>query len=180
SGEPEDKAQKNFTDPESKIMLSGDKSFIQGYNAQAAVDSEYQVIVAEMVTNQASDALHAETMVTRIEENTGKVPDEMSLDAGYYSEANVEKLEQKGIDVYMPPCRLKHREYREAKPEAVTEDSTVRERMKAKVLTDEGRAKYSHRKETVEPVFGQIKRCKGFRQFSMRGRQACEPDMHDA
>lgn len=174
SGEPEDKAQKNFTDPESKIMLSGDKSFIQGYNAQAAVDSEYQVIVAEMVTNQASDALHAEAMVTRIEENTGEVPDEMSLDAGYYSEDNVEKLEQKGIDVYMPPCRLKHREYREAKPEAVTEDSTVRERMKAKVLTDEGRAKYSHRKETVEPVFGQIKRCMGFRQFSMRGRQACE------
>lgn len=174
TGEPLDKEQKNFTDSESKIMLSGDKTFIQGYNAQAAVDSEYQVIVAEMVTSQASDAPHAEAMVSKIEDNTGELPEEMSLDAGYYSETNVEKLEQKEIDVYMPPCRLKHREYRDAKPEAVTEDSTVRERMKAKVLTDEGRAKYGLRKETVEPVFGQIKRCMGFRQFSMRGHEACE------
>ena len=176
SGVPEEKAQKNFTDPESRIMLSADKSFIQGYNAQAAVDSEYQVVVAAMVTNQAADSVHAEVMVERIEENTGELPDEMSLDAGYYSEANVERLEEKKIDVYMPPCRLKHREYREAKPEPVTEASTTRERMKSKALTEEGRAKYGLRKETVEPVFGQIKRCMGFREFSMRGQQACEAE----
>jgi transposase len=175
-GVPDDKAQRNFTDPESKIMLSGDKSFIQGYNAQAAVDSEYQVVVATMVSAQASDAPHAETMTEEIEENNGRLPDEMSLDAGYYSDANVEYLEGKGVDVYMPCCRLKHSEYRRAKPAPVTEASTTRERMTSKVLTDEGRAKYSLRKETVEPVFGQIKRCMGFRQFSMRGRNACEAE----
>jgi len=176
SGMPDDKAQKNFTDPESRIMKSTDKSFIAGYNAQAAVDSEYQVVVAAAVTNQAADSVHVEPMVDRIEENCGQLPDEMSLDAGYYSEANVEHLESKKIDVYMPPCRLKHREYRNAKPEPVTDESTTRERMKSKVLTDEGRAKYGLRKQTVEPVFGQIKRCMGFRGFSMRGQDACEAE----
>jgi transposase len=175
-GVPDDKAQKNFTDPESKIMLAGDKSFIQGYNAQAAVDSDYQVVVATMVSNQAADSQHVEPMTEKIEENNGRLPDEMSLDAGYYSEANVEYLKSKQIDMYIPPCRLKHREYRDAKPEPVTEASTVREQMKSKVLTDEGRAKYGLRKVTVEPVFGQIKRCMGFRQFSMRRRDACESE----
>ena len=173
---PDDKAQKNFTDPESRIMLSAEKSFVQGYNAQAAVDSEYQVVVAAMVSAQAADSVHVEAMVERIEESTGKLPDEMSLDAGYYSDANVEHLESKKIDVYMPPTRLKHREYREAKAEPVTEETTTRERMRSKVLTDEGRAKYGLRKETAEPVFGQIKRCMGFREFSMRGQEACEAE----
>lgn len=175
-GVPDDKAQRNFTDPESRIMKAGDNSFVQGYNAQAAVDSEYQVIVAAMVTNQAADSPHVEDMVARIEYNTGQLPDEMSLDAGYYSDANVESLEKKNIDVYMPPCRLKHREYINAKPEPVTEQSAPRERMKAKVLTDEGREKYGLRKETAEPVFGQIKECRGFRRFSMRGQEACEAE----
>jgi transposase len=177
SGVPDDKTQKNFTDPESKIMLAGDKSFIQGYNAQAAVDSEYQVIVATMVTAQAADSMHVENMVEKIEENTGRLPDEMSLDAGYYSDANVKYLEEdKKIDVYMPPCRLGHREYRNAKPEELTGDSSIRDRMKAKVLTEAGREKYGLRKQTVEPVFGQTKECRGFRRFSMRGREACEAE----
>ena len=176
AGVPDDKAQKNFTDGESKIMLSGDKSFIQGYNAQAAVDSDYQVIVASMVTNQAADSPHVEAMVERVEENTGQLPDEMSLDAGYYSDANVEYLEEKKIDVYMPPLRLKHREYRNAVPDELSEDSSIRDRMKAKVLTEEGRERYGLRKETAEPVFGQIKGCIGFRQFSMRGQEACDDE----
>ncbi len=176
SGVPGDKTQRNFTDPESRIMRSADGSFIQGYNAQAAVDSDYQVVVAAQVTNQASDVVHVEEMVGRIEANTGQKPDEMSLDAGYYSDANVKRLEAEQIDVYMPPCRLKHSEYRQASPEPQPEVTTVRQRMKAKVFTDEGRAKYGLRKQTVEPVFGQIKHCRGFRQFSMRGLEACEAE----
>jgi hypothetical protein len=175
-GVPDDKAQKNFTDPESKIMKSADKSFIQGYNAQAAVDSEYQVIVATMVTNKVADSPHTEPVVERIEQTLGRLPDEMSLDAGYYSESNVKCLESKKIDVYMPPTRLKHREYRDAVAEPVNEDSSIKDRMKSKVLTDEGREKYGLRKETVEPVFGQIKECRGFRRFSMRGVEKCESE----
>lgn len=176
AGVPEDKAQKNFTDPESRIMKSADKSFIQGYNAQAAVDSDNQVVVAAAVTNQAADSSHVELMTEKIKENNGRLSDEMSQDAGYYSDANVNYLESKGVDVYMPPCRLKHREYRDAKPEPVNRDSTTRQRMKSKVLTDAGREKYGLRKVTVEPVFGQIKRCMGFREFSMRGQEACEAE----
>ena len=175
-GVPDDKAQKNFTDPESKIMKSADKSFIQGYNAQAAVDSDYQVIVATMVTNKAADSPHTEPVVEKIEETLGRSPDEMSLDAGYYSESNVQYLESKGIDVYVPPTRLKHREYRDAVAQPTNEDSSIKDRMKSKVLTNEGRKKYGLRKETVEPVFGQIKECRGFRRFSMRGVEKCESE----
>lgn len=174
TGVPDDKAQKNFTDPESKIMRSADKSYIQGYNAQAAVDSDYQIIVATMLTNQAADSPHAEAVVEKIEETFGRLPDEMSLDAGYYSEANVKYLESKNIDAYVPPSRLKHREYRDAVAEPISEDSSIKDRMESKVLTDEGRKKYGLRKETVEPVFGQIKECRGFRRFSMRGVEKCE------
>lgn len=176
SGVPDDKAQKNFTDGESKIMVSGDKSFIQAYNAQAAVDSEYQVVVAAMVTNRAADAVHVQAMVEKIEESAGQLPSEMSLDAGYYSEDNVEYLEDKKIDAYMPPRRIKRSEYRDAKPDVVTAESNIGERMKAKVLSEQGRKKYGLRKITVEPVFGQIKSCMGFRQFSMRGQEACEAE----
>ena len=172
----DDKAQRNFTDSDSRIMKAADKSFIQGYNAQTVVDSDYQVVVATMVTNQAADSPHVESMVERIEQNVGELPDEMSLDAGYYSDSNVAHLEARNVDVYMPPCRLKHREYREAKPEPVSEQTPTRERMKSKVLTEAGRAKYGLRKETVEPVFGQIKRCMGFREFSMRGLDACDAE----
>lgn len=175
SGAPDAKAQKNFTDPESRIMKAAD-TFIQGYNGQAAVDSEYQVIVAAQATNQAADRPQVAAMVEQIAENLGETPAEMSLDAGYYSEANVQYLEGKQIDAYMPPCRLKHREYRQAEPEPVTEESTPRQRMKAKVLTEAGRRKYGLRKETVEPVFGQIKRCLGFDRFSLRGAEACDQE----
>lgn len=174
TGMPDDKAQKNFTDPESKIMMSADKSFIQAYNAQAAVDSEYQVIVATMLTNNGSDSPHTAAVVDKIEETFGRLPEEMSLDAGYYSEKNVKYLESKKIDTYMPPCRLKHREYHNAVAEEITEASSIKDRMKSKVLTEQGRKKYGLRKETVEPVFGQIKECRGFRRFSMRGVEKCE------
>ena len=171
---PDDKAQMNFTDPESKIMRSADNSFIQGYNAQTAVDSEHQVIVATMVTNNGADSPHTQAMVEKIEASFQRVPDEMSLDAGYYSQQNVDYLEKKHIDAYVPPCRLKHREYRNAAAPEITEHSSTRDKMRAKVMTAEGRMKYGLRKQTVEPVFGQIKECRGFRRFSMRGLEKCK------
>ena len=117
-------------------------------------------------------------MVHRIEENTGELPDEMSLDAGYYSDANVEHLEEKKIDVYMPPCRLKHREYREAKPEPVTEASTTRERMKSKVLTEEGRAKYGLRKETCEAEWSLVCAAHNLLKLFRHGASARQAQEH--
>jgi ATPase subunit of ABC transporter with duplicated ATPase domains len=111
TGEPDPKAQKNFTDPESKIMLSSDKAFIQGYNAQAAVDSKNQIIIAADVTNQTNDKNQLIGQIEQAKENTGSYPKEASADAGYYSEPNVKFLLKKDIEAYVPPEKIKHKDW---------------------------------------------------------------------
>lgn len=165
---PKDKAQENFTDPESRIMKNADKAFIQGYNAQAAVDHEHQVIVACEVTNQAADAPHLEAMIEQVEENTGARPKEVSADAGYFSEDNVEALKGLGIDPLVAAERLKHGETPAAARGRVPKKATLKERMIRKLRTVAGRARYALRKITVEPVFGQI-RTRGLVRFWLRG-----------
>ena len=109
-GVPDDKAQRNFTDPESRIMPAPvGKHFIQAYNAQSAVDSAHQVIVAAEVTNKPADRGQAEPMIEVVKENTGWLPRQMSADAGYFSSDAVNDLTVRGIDVYVPPDRMGHR-----------------------------------------------------------------------
>ena len=171
-GEPKDTAQKNFTDPESRIMpSSGDKgSFIQGYNCQAAVDEKEQVIVAAEVTQQANDMRQAKPMMEQVEANTGEVPGKASLDAGYFSADNVEALEGMGTEAFIATGRRKHGEKAPAAPRGrIADGLTIKERMARKLLTKRGRAIYAKRKKIVEPVFGQIKQGRGFRQFLLRG-----------
>jgi hypothetical protein len=165
---PKEKAQRNFTDPESRIMKNSDKAFIQGYNAQAAVDHEHQVIVAQDVTNQAADTPHLQSMVEKIEENAGQQPSELSADAGYFSEDNVKVLEERGIEAYVAAERLKHGEKPPAPLGRIPDDATPKERMIRKLRTLAGRAVYALRKITVEPVFGQI-RTRGLVRFWLRG-----------
>jgi transposase len=169
---PLEKAQRNFTDPESRIMPNSDKAFIQGYNAQAVVDATCQVIVAEDVTQQTNDKQQAEPMMDQAQQNTGQRPKKASLDAGYFSEINVEALEGDRIEAFIPPDRQKHGQ---APPPAVRgrppNHLTVAERMRRKLQTKRGRAIYSRRKAIVEPVFGQIKQGRGFRQFLLRGME---------
>lgn len=110
TGVPADKAQRNFTDPESHIMPApGGKHFVQAYNAQAAVDSTHQVIVAAEVTNKPTDRGQAEPMMEVVKTNTGQLPRQMSADAGYFSSDAVKNLTTIGIDVYMPPDKIGHR-----------------------------------------------------------------------
>ena len=107
---PSDKAQRNFTDPDSRIMPASDgKYFIQAYNAQAAVDSANQVIVAAEVTNKPTDRGQAEPMMEIVKDNAGQLPGQMSADAGYFSSDVVKNLTALGIDVYMPPDKIGHR-----------------------------------------------------------------------
>ena len=169
--EPEAKAQRNFTDPESKIMKeSSGKGFIQGYNAQAGVDADSQVIVAADVVNAPVDKQQALPMVEKIKKNTGKNPKEISGDAGYYSEENIKNLEKKKIDVYITPGKEKHTKGDEPAVRGRPPDNlSVKEKMIKKLQTKKGKEKYGRRKGTVEPVFGQIKNCRGFRQFLLRG-----------
>jgi transposase len=169
SEEPDPKAQKNFTDPESRIMKNSDKAFIQGYNAQAAVTKKAQIIVGCEVTAQAADAPHAVRMADQVKENTGSYPKRMMEDAGYFSEENVRAYEERGIEPFITTGRQKHSE----KPAAaargpIPKKATLKERMKRKLSTLAGRAIYALRKIIVEPVFGQI-RTRGLARFWLRG-----------
>ncbi len=168
-GTPTPKAQRNFTDPESRIQKAGD-GFIQGFNCQTAVDAEHQIIVAEAVTNQPPDVEHFVPMLERVVENCGRAPRKASADSGYFSERNVAAAEAMGIDPYLATGRQKRGEppptLRPARPPSTL---TAKERMARKLLTRAGKATYSRRKVIAEPPFGQIKQARGLRQFLLRG-----------
>ena len=178
--EPKDSAQRNFTDPDSRIMVDGStKSFEQCYNAQAAVDDTHQVIVACSVTNESNDKKQLKPTVEGIEANVGEHPRELSADAGYFSEDNVKVLEKKGIDGYVATGKMKHGEVVPLVFGHPPEGMSVKERMGWKLRTDSGRKVYNKRKGVVEPVFGQIKGARGLRQFLLRGidNVSCEWDL---
>ena len=168
---PEDKAQRNFTDPDSRIMPGpGGKEFSQSYNCQAAVDSAYQVIVAADVTKQPSDHGWALPLVKEIEDNTGTLPREASADAGYYSAQAVEELYALGVDPFIPPDKTRHGTVIPSAPRGrIPRHLSTADRMRRKLRTQRGRQRYALRMGTVEPVFGQIKQGRGFRQFLLRG-----------
>ncbi len=170
---PEAKAQRNFTDPESRIMVNSEKAFVQGYNAQLAVDAEHQIIVAADVVQQSNDKNLLVPMVEAVCDTVGETPEAVSADAGYWTEADVERLEWYEIDPYVAPEKVRHREWREAPrtegpPPA---DASTKERMRHKLRTAEGRAQYDRRKVTVEPVCGQMKDVIGLRHFLLRGHE---------
>lgn len=164
---PEDKAQRNFTDPESRIQKTKD-GFIQGYNAQAAVDHANQVIVACEVGTSSADNPQLVPMIDQVIANTGAVPNEFSADAGYSAEANLEALEARGIDAFIAAGRQRHGKAAPSAAQPVTPETRVG-RMVAKLREGGWDSPYHLRKITVEPVFGQIKQARGFRQFLTRG-----------
>jgi transposase len=168
-GVPDPKSQRNFTDPESRIM-KGHDGFTQSYNAQAAVDSKSQVIVAQTLTNQASDAPHLAPIVAQIKQNTGRQARELSADAGYCSEANLKELSRRKISGYVATGRQKHHET-SATGERERKPGTRVAAMRRKLMRAARRSRYRLRKQVVEPVFGQIKQARGFRQFLLRGLQ---------
>ena len=170
---PADKSQRNFTDPESRIMPDGANkgSFVQAYNAQIAVDSASQVIVAAEVTQSSTDSRQLAPMLAQIAINLDRKPDKASADAGYFSAANVTDAAVTGIDLYIATGRDKHGDPTETTTGDAPAGATPRERMRHKLRTEAGRAVYKMRKAIVEPVFGQIKERRGFRRFSLRGKQ---------
>jgi len=171
---PKEKDQYNFTDPESRIMKSGD-GFVQGYNAQAAVEPVLQLIVGQAVTQATNDKEQMTPMIDVIEQQSGQRPEEVLADSGYCSEKNLGALESAGnperrIEGYVATERQKHGEHREACPKGpLPKDATRVDRMRRKLKTKAGKAVYARRKAIVEPVFGQIKQARGFRQFLLRG-----------
>jgi transposase len=161
--EPSPKAQRNFTDPQSRILKTKD-GYIQGYNAQAAVDGEAQIIVAHGLVAGMSDQDQLVGLVDAIKANLGRRPKEVSADAGYCSEANLAALRKRRISAYIAIGRAKH-------PGQDKRNLTGRltKAMRHKLRRAGRRSRYRLRKQIVEPVFGQIKQARGFRQFLLRG-----------
>lgn len=166
---PEDKKQYNFTDPQSRIM-KGNDGFVQGYNCQIAVEENFQLIVGQAVTQKANDKEQLEPMVQAIKEQAGQKPGEVLADSGYCSEENLKYLARQQIDGYVATERQKHGGNRlVCKRGPLPKGAGWVERMKRKLHTQVGRRIYAMRKAIVEPVFGQIKQVRGFRQFVLRG-----------
>ncbi|SBO44725.1 IS1182 family transposase [Cyanobium sp. NIES-981] len=168
TGTPKPKTQRNFTDPDSHILKGAD-SWIQGYNAQAAVDGDHQVIVAIGVSNQPSDAVHLLPMLKRIEANTGQQPDALISDAGYCSSANLMACEARGLEAYISTSRQQHDQRPRPSRGPEPRDLDARGRMDRKLRSKAGQAIYALRMTIVEPVFGQIKGARGLDRFRLRG-----------
>ena len=176
-GTPTKKSQRKFTDPESHLMQSGG-SYLQGYNCQLAVDSDHQVIVAVGVSNQPPDVEHLEPMLQRIAASAGALPTVMSLDAGYWSDANAEHCEELGIVAYIATGRLPHGQPLPPKRGRMPKDADAKTRMARKLRSKKGSRIYAQRKAIVEPVNGQIKECRGLRRFLLSGLEKVNGEWH--
>ncbi len=174
---PKPTAQRNFTDPESRIMKTSDRSFHQCYNAQAIVDEANQIIVATALTNQAADAPHLPAMLEQLQGNLGATPSQLLADAGYFSANNVDAAIATGVDPLIATGRFKHNEPQPPAPGGpVPEDVTPKQRMGRKLRTEAGRAAYARRKAIVEPVFGQMQTRQDAKRLLLRGQEAAEAE----
>jgi transposase len=174
---PDQRAQRNFTDPQSRIMRSKPDGWVQGYTVGAAVDETAQVIVATLVTAETTDTRSLPALVDQVRANTGRSPRRLLADAGYGSDDNLGALEDRGIDAYIAVGRDHHGRAAPAAPRGrIPASLSRRERMGRKLRTKAGRAHYARRKAIVEPVFGQIKEARGFRRFSLRGLEAVQAE----
>lgn len=172
---PKDKAQRNFTDPDSRIMKTSDKSFHQCYNAQAIVDERHQLIVASQLTNQPADTPALPGMLAQLVANLGRLPVQLLADAGYFSDDNVTHCDEVGVDALIATGRFKHNDPPPPAPRGpVPKDATVKQKMARKLSTKPGRAGYARRKAIVEPVFGQMQTRQNAGQVRLRGLEAAQ------
>jgi len=168
SAKPDPKAQYNFTDPESRIM-TGPDGFVQAYHVQIAVD-ERQLIVGQSVTQDTNDKKQLLPMIATIAQQSGMTPPQLLADAGYCSDANVTAIADTTIDAYISTRKQKHGERPGPCPRGpLPKTATIIDRMSRKLHAKPGAAVYAARKGIVEPVIGQIKQARGFRQFLLRG-----------
>jgi hypothetical protein len=175
---PEPTAQRNFTDPESRITPHGGRkgSFVLAYNAQIAVDSAQQIIVAAEITQESNDKQQLALILARVAQNMGAKPQAATADTGYFSESQVTDERVNGIELYVAMGKQKHGQ---DQPSGVIEPGdlsmpsgetdSAKERMKQRLKTEAGQALYKTRKAIVEPVFGQIKAARRIRNFLLRG-----------
>lgn len=165
---PKARDRRSFADPDLRMMKSSDKAFIQGYVSQAAVDAEIQIIVAADLANQAGDYPCLRDQVEQVKCNTGKKPREVSVDAGYFSEDDVQYLEGHGITALIRLDKIKRSEWRVQKPPRgrIPKNMTLKDRMPRRLRTMPGREWFKLRQTLVEPTFGRITEPIGLRRFT--------------
>jgi transposase len=175
SGEPKPKAQRNFTDPESRIMFR-DGTYVQAYNGQIAVDETHQIIVAAALSNQGTDAEYFEPMLRRVVDNCDAAPEKVTADSAYFSTDNVHAAEHLGCEPFISVGSHHRNGLPQETPSRPSHLTVEREAMRAVLSSDRGRAAYARRKATVEPVFGQIRSARRIQQMSFRGlvKNRCE------
>jgi transposase len=176
---PKPSAQRNFTDPESKIMKTSDGAYHQCFNGQAIVDAQAQVIVVAELSAQAPDAEQLAPALDQLDKNLGAIGAELpegtvlTADGGYFSAANVKTTVEHGLDPFIATGRFKHSEPQPPAPRGpIAKDATAKQRMARKTRTKKGRAVYARRKAIVEPVFGQMDTVQDARRLLLRGKQA--------
>ena len=174
-GTPKPHAQRNFTDADSRLMVR-DGAFVQAYNGQIAVDEAHQIIVAAALSNQGPDVEYFEPMLERVVENCRAVPACITADSGYFSARNVAAADAMGTEAFIAVGGTRRDGAPEDEPRSIQWRTPERQAMRAVLETTRGRAAYARRKSTVEPVFGQLKSCRGIRQMSFRGiwKNRCE------
>jgi len=167
------KAQRNFTDPESRIMPDGASkgAFLQGYNCQIVVDEAHQIIVGAEVMAEAPDQGHLAPMVEQVEAQLGRLPKRLLADAGYFSGVGIRAVEGRGVQVFCPPGRGKKEEREGCRRGRPPKGETFAQQRRRMVRRSGGRIHYRRRKAIVEPVFGQMKETQGFRRFLLRGHR---------
>ena len=170
-GEPDAKAQSNFTDPESRIMKTSSEGFQQCYNAQTVVDGDNQVVVATTVTDSASDQGQLIPMVDAVRDAFGETPEQVLADAGYCSEPNLQALKERDIDGYVSLAREGT-----AVMDPDPDKYPAKARMAKKLASEEGRRRYARRKWMAEAPVGWIKEVMGFRRFSFRGLEKVQAE----
>jgi len=180
---PEPDARANVTDPDSRIMKTR-SGYVQGYNAQAVV-TEDQIVVAAEVTQEENDVHQLHPMLSKAKENLGVAGCQEEIeavvaDAGYWSKANIREADPHGPELLIATTKdWKQRKAMREKPTPrgrIPANLPLRERMERKLLTKRGRALYTKRSQTVEPVFGQIKDARGCDRFLRRGKSACDSE----
>ena len=167
-GGPPDRAQRNFTDPDSRIQPTRGGGVIQGYNAVIAVDGAHQVIIAQRLQTSPADGRALGPLLTAARNVLRANPREVSADAGFCDEANLAQLARRRINAFLAPGRARHGERHAGGRRRWRKGSRIAA-MATKLTRAGRRSRYRFRKQIVEPVFGQIKHAKGFRQFLLRG-----------
>ncbi len=168
---PDDKDQYNFTDPESRIMGNSDKASVQAYNAQATVDVESYIILAADVSSAAADCNQLIIQMEQVKQNTGRKPVRCCVDAGCFSEYNLEYLESVQVEPLIPPDQIKHNTWRNPKRYwgRIPKNASRAYKMRRRLSTKAGRVLYKLRMASFEPVYGFIKQQLNLRQFLQRG-----------